>query len=357
MSSATYKTYRRSAILPEEIKQLIENTPHKERKIATPTELDAALDPVLIFQLNITKPKEETLLHHIRVDTPPIVRSFYNQNEKEVLNIVKYVRTLGLVNAYHPLDIDLLAEAAIKHYLCKSQHNFKAEEIDLRNTCSKELKRPFVNRLKAPPCIAREWDKLMAFMITGSHLDVGTLTAADIEKEQKKPGGFKDSSSKGKGREPVPPQRGEGSKRQQHFQQQTEGADSVEKEAEYETDEEGSDHHEDERTRTTPAPPGLPGDTSSEDNNSKSDRPRSAPPATKPRKATTRNFDREKSTQEQEWESPTGVIALRRSTRQSEALKGIKLDPPETLDGDDNKWKNSQRFRSEERRVGKECVP
>ena len=143
-------------MLPEEIKQLIENTTRKERMIAPPTELDAALEPLLIFQLKITKPKEESLLHHIRVDTLPIVRSFYDQHEKELLNMLKYIQTLGLVNAYHLLDIDLLAEAAIKHYLWKSAHNFKAEELDLSNTLSKELKRPFVNGLKDPPWIARE---------------------------------------------------------------------------------------------------------------------------------------------------------------------------------------------------------
>ena len=138
-------------MLADEIKQLIENTPRKERKIAPPTELDAALEPLLIFQLNITKPKEESLLHHIRVNTPPIVRSVYDQHEKELWNIPKYVQTLGLVNAYDLLDIDLLAEAAIKHYLWKSEHNFNAEELDLCNSCSKELKRPFINRLKEPP--------------------------------------------------------------------------------------------------------------------------------------------------------------------------------------------------------------
>ena len=51
----------------------------------------------------------------------------------------------------------------------------------------------------------------MAFMITGRHLYVGPLTAEDIEKEQRMRAGFKQSSSKGKGREPVTPQRGEGS--------------------------------------------------------------------------------------------------------------------------------------------------
>ena len=43
----------------------------------------------------------------------------------------------------------------------------------------------------------------MCFMITGRHLDVGPLTTEGIEKEQGMPGGYTESSSKGKGRVPV----------------------------------------------------------------------------------------------------------------------------------------------------------
>ena len=189
----------------------------------------------------------------------------------------------------------MLAEAVIKHYLWKGEHNFKAAELDLSNDLSKELNRPFVDRLKESPWIARECDVLMALMITGCHLYVGQLTAEDIEKEQRMLVGFKESSSKGKGHEPATPQRGEGSKRHQRFQQQTEGRDSVEKEAQDEADEEGSDHHEDETSRTPPAGTGLPGDSSSEESNRESDRPRSPPPILKSRKAITRNFERGKS--------------------------------------------------------------
>ena len=64
-------------------------------------------------------------------------------------------------------------------------------------------------------------------MITGRHPDVWTMTADDMQREQGMPGGFKESSSKGRGREPVTPQGGESSKHQQRFQQQTEGGDSV----------------------------------------------------------------------------------------------------------------------------------
>ena len=184
----------------------------------------------------------------------------------------------------------------------------------------------------------------MAFMITSLYLDIGPLTAADIEKEQGMQGGFKESSSKGKGREPVTPQRGEGSKRQQHFLHQTGGGDSVEKVAEFQADEQGSDYQEDETTRTTPAPSGPPGESSSEESNTESDRPRSPPPTIKPRRATRRHFEQEKSPEVQEWESLTGGIATRGTRKKRKALQGLKFDPPEPLHGDDNKWKNSQRF-------------
>ena len=108
-------------------------------------------------------------------------------------------------------------------------------------------------------------------------------------------GGLKESSSKAIGREPITPQRGEGSKGQQRLQQRTQGGDSVEKEAEHEADEAGLNHPQDETTRTTPAPPGPPGDSSSEESKSESDQPRSPPPTTKRGKATRRNFEREKS--------------------------------------------------------------
>ena len=138
-------------MLPEEIKQVIANAPRKERKSTTATKLDVGLKRPLIFQFNITIPTEASLLHHIRVDTPPIVRTFYVQHEKELLNFHKYVQTLGLVNAYYALDIYMLPEAAVKHYVWKTKHIFNAEELHLSNTLRRELKHQFVNRLKEHP--------------------------------------------------------------------------------------------------------------------------------------------------------------------------------------------------------------
>ena len=150
-------------------------------------------------------------------------------------------------------------------------------------------------------------------------------------------GRFDESSSKGKGSESVTLQREEGSKRQERFQHQTEGGDSVEKQAEYEAYEQGSDHQQDETCRPTPAASGPTGDSSYEASNRDSDLPRSPPATIKPRKATSRNFEHEKSPEEQAWESHTAVIAHNRITQKSKALKGLRLHPPQPLNGDDNK--------------------
>ena len=183
----------------------------------------------------------------------------------------------------------------------------------------------------------------MPFMIPGTHVDVASLTAEDIQIEQGIQGGLREAYQQGPEHTPVIQQGGESSMRQQCFQQETEGRDSVEKEAESDADDKESDHAENETTRTTAAPPGPPGDSSSKESNIKSYQARSPPTTTKPRKATRRNFDREKSADKCEWESLTPVIAIRRTTKKSKALKGFKLDPPEILYRDNNKWKNSYR--------------
>ena len=116
-------------------------------------------------------------------------------------------------------------------------------------------------------------------------------------------------------------------------------------EAEYEVDEQGSDCDEDDSTRTTAAPPAPPAASSSVESNSESHQPRSPPSTTKLWKATRRKFETETSPEEQEWESDSEVIAHRSTTSESKmALKGIKLDLPETRDRNDDKWKNSERF-------------
>ena len=50
------------------------------------------------------------------------------------------------------------------HYLWQTEHNFKAEQLDLRYTLDNEFKRFCVNRLKEPTWITRDWDEQMAFV-------------------------------------------------------------------------------------------------------------------------------------------------------------------------------------------------
>ena len=160
----------------------------------------------------------------------------------------------------------------------------------------------------------------MAFMITGGHLDMRLLIPVDIENEQGMAVGFHESSSNGKERKPGTLQLREGSKRHQRSQQQTEGKDSVETEAEYDADEQGSDHQDHETTRITPVPSGPPGDRRSQERNRASDQPRLLTRTIKSRKATRRNFECETLAEEQQWESLRGVIPYSRTTRQSKAV-------------------------------------
>ena len=88
----------------------------KERKIVTATEIDSALECQVIFQFNINKPKQESLLHYMAVYRPAFVRSFDDRHAKELLKILKYVQPLRLIYAHHALYIDLLGEPAAKHY-------------------------------------------------------------------------------------------------------------------------------------------------------------------------------------------------------------------------------------------------
>ena len=113
-------------MLSEAITQLIESTQCKKRKITTTAELDAAIEPQVILQFNINKTKSESLSLHMRVDTPPIARTFYDQYEKELQNITKYVQIQGLVNVYHALDIDVLPEAAGNPCWWQTEDNFNA---------------------------------------------------------------------------------------------------------------------------------------------------------------------------------------------------------------------------------------
>ena len=137
-------------------------------------------------------------------------------------------------------------------------------------------------------------------MITGSHLNMGPLTSQDIEKEQGMSGGFKESLSNSKPHKPVTLRHGEGSKHHQRSQQQTDGEDSVETEAAYVADQQGSDYQQHETTRTTPIRSGSPGERRSEDSNRELDQARLLTRTIKSRSATGRNFECEKYTEEQE---------------------------------------------------------
>ena len=109
----------------------------------------------------------------------------------------------------------MLAEEAAKHYFSKTEQHCKEQELDISHALCKELQRLLVNQGKEQLTMAREWDELMALLLTDPHVDMELLTADNIVKEQVEPIESKKSSGKAKDRQPMILQRGEGSKRQQ----------------------------------------------------------------------------------------------------------------------------------------------
>lgn len=78
-----------------------------------------------------------------------------------------------------------------------TQDYFKVVELDVYNTLRKKLNHTFLNHLKHLPYIARQCEKLVAWMITVHHLCIGSRSAADIEKEEGMAGRFEQSPRTG----------------------------------------------------------------------------------------------------------------------------------------------------------------
>ena len=82
--------------------------------------------------------------------------------------------------AFHPTDIQLMMEAAGKHYLWKTTYPFKDKDLDLSAVIDREFKRPPRIPGKEPHWIIQQWDELIAFMTIGRHLELTTEGIEDV---------------------------------------------------------------------------------------------------------------------------------------------------------------------------------
>jgi len=52
--------------------------------------------------------------------------------------------------------------------------------------------------------------------------------------------------------------------------------------------------------------------------------------------------DRDKTPEQQQWETTTGIVTPETSSKMSKRMKGIKIDTSENLNSGDKKWRNLQ---------------
>jgi len=69
----TYNKSRRLAMIPEDIKKLISDTPRKKRETPEPETFEESVKPpdLTIFTIDVTKPEKDSPLQHGRLSLLP----------------------------------------------------------------------------------------------------------------------------------------------------------------------------------------------------------------------------------------------------------------------------------------------
>jgi len=109
----TYHKSRRLAMIPEDIKKLISDTPRKKRDNPEPQTFEESVKPppVTIFTIDVTKPEEDSPLTTWEFESPPMTEANWKKVKPPIHDILVFTQTLGYLHCFHPKDIQPLLEA------------------------------------------------------------------------------------------------------------------------------------------------------------------------------------------------------------------------------------------------------
>jgi hypothetical protein len=163
MASKTDKPYsynksRRLAMIPEDIKKLISNTPRKKRDTPEPETFEESVKPptLTIFTIDVDKPEPESPYVEWIFESPPMTDANWKRVAHPIENILAYTQQLGYIHCYHPQDIKLLLEAASKHYLWNTNIPFDSKDLELTSVLNERLKCPKIPQLTEPHWVLME---------------------------------------------------------------------------------------------------------------------------------------------------------------------------------------------------------
>jgi len=140
----TYHKSRRLAMIPEDIKKLISDTPRKKRDNPEPQTFEESVKPppVTIFTIDVIKPEEVSPLTIWEFESPPMTEANWKKVQPQIHDILAFTQTLGYLHYFHPKDIQLLLEATTKHYLWHTTIPFESKDLELTTVLAERLKRP-----------------------------------------------------------------------------------------------------------------------------------------------------------------------------------------------------------------------
>src|SRR5438105_2530116 len=128
MASKMYKKARKLAMLPEDIKQLVEEKPRKARLSIRFAQLEGALTIKYNFEIEIVRPGPTSQLTDWKGTTPPMTKDDWKEINKQLYDMFNYTQMMGIVQAYNLEDIRLLFKAVMKDFLWNTTIELQSEE-------------------------------------------------------------------------------------------------------------------------------------------------------------------------------------------------------------------------------------
>jgi len=127
----TYHKSRRLAMISEDIKKLISDTPWKKRDTPGPQTFEESVKPppLTVHTVDVLKPEQDSPLTTWEFESPPMIEANWKKVQPQIHDILAFTQMLGYLHSFYPKDIQLLFEATTKHYLWNTTIAFESKDL------------------------------------------------------------------------------------------------------------------------------------------------------------------------------------------------------------------------------------
>jgi len=335
-------------MMPGDIKQLIADIPRKKRQTSEAQTFKESVKPppLTVYIIDVLKPEEDSPLKTWEFGSLPMTEENWKKVQPQIHDILTFRQTLVYLPWFHPKKIQLLLEATTKHYLWNTAIPFEKKDLELTTVPMEGLKHPKIPQLTEPHWVLKEWDDNMSFMVCGQHLLLSV-----VQRQFEDPPIAKRPKEQDRRDPPERP-----AKERSLPEVSTESHTGIVPEddsVECTSDAANPNCGEDDEDLTPPLRRGTTaggGDddrydsSSSSGNSSSGSSVHSHRSIRKPKKIKKikKRTDHDKTPEQQQWETMTGIVTPETSSKMSKRMKGIKIDAPEIHNSGHKKWRDLQ---------------